>query len=275
MSHPLIEDWTLWQMAARRSQRTIDERARVIGQFIDESGVSPLTATPMDIVRWMSSHDEWGPSTAATYFSYMQSWHKWLMLMDHRADNPMIKLVTPRRPERSPRPVADDGLLRLLTMRMHHRTRVMVLLAALAGFRVAEIARVRGEDIDRASNRIHVTGKGGKRSWVPLHPILAEVADAMPPRGWWFPGNCRRPGKHVHPKSVSDIIGQAMRRGGVVGTPHALRHWYGTTLLEGADLRTVQELMRHTSVATTQVYTRVPDERRHVAIGKLDPFKAA
>lgn len=277
MAHPLIEDWELWQHGARRSERTIRERVRLIGQYLDESGVDPLKATPMEIVRWMGRHSEWSQSTAATYFSYLQSWHKWLTLMDHRADNPMAKLVTPKRPERSPRPVADDGLLRLLTMRMHHRTRVMILLAALAGFRVAEIAKVRGEDIDLAGGRIHVIGKGSKRSWVPLHPLLADMAKTMPQRGYWFGANSRRPaGQHIHPKSVSDIIGQAMRRGGIVGTPHALRHWYGSTLLgDGADLRTVQELMRHTSVATTQVYTRVPDERRNDAIGRLDPYKAA
>src|SRR5262249_15749781 len=156
----LLEEWTLWQYSARRSERTIAERVRVIGQFLDESGVDPITASPMDVVRWTSRHGEWSSSTAATYFSYLQSWHKWLCRMDHRPDNPMVKLVTPRRPERAPRPVADDGLVRLLTMRMHHRTRIMVMLAALAGFRVSEIAKVRGEDVDATSGRIYVIGKG-------------------------------------------------------------------------------------------------------------------
>ena len=271
---PLLEDWELWQQAARRSPRTISERVAVITRLLTETGTTETTTTAMDVARWLSAHSEWGPSTAATYFSYCQSWFKWLVVMEHRLDNPMVKLASPRRPERSPRPVSDLGLIRLLKLPMHRRTRVMILLGALAGMRVSEIAKVRGEDID--GDRIYIDGKGGKKAWVPLHPILVEVAATMPPRGWWFPGNCRRPGQHILSKGVSDIIANAMRRAGVPGTPHALRHWYATTLLTaGADLRTVQELMRHSSVQTTQVYTQVPDERRISAIGRLDPFQAA
>ncbi|MCG5431266.1 tyrosine-type recombinase/integrase [Mycobacterium sp. MYCO198283] len=194
--------------------------------------------------------------------------------MDYRQDNPMVKVGAPRYPERVPRPVPDDEFIRLLTTRMHHRTRVMILLASLAGMRVSEIAKVRGEDIDASAARIHVDGKNGKRAWVPMHPLIAETVPTMARRGWWFPANARRPGDHVRSKSVSDIIGQAMRRADVRGTPHSLRHWYGTTLLDdGADLRTVQMLLRHASVATTQIYTKVSDERRREAINRLDPWR--
>lgn len=275
--HPLLQEWALWQRSGRRSQRTVDERTRVISQFLRDIGITdPLVSKPMDIARWLSANEQWSQSTAATYYSYLMSWHKWLVMMDYRTDNPMHKLQTPRRPERSPRPVADSELMRLLSINMHRRTRIMILLGALAGLRVAEIANLRGEDIDRDAGRIHVTGKGHKRAWVPLHPILAEIAETMPRSGHWFPGNRRRPGLPIRSKSVSDIIGQAMRRAGARGTPHSLRHWYATTLLsDGADLRTVQELMRHSSVQTTQVYTQVPDRRRSEAVGRLDPFRAA
>lgn len=276
MVHPLVGEWAVWQAAGRRALRTVQERTRVISLFLIESGRGPLDSSPMDLARWMASHPEWGQSTAATYFSYLMSFFKWLQRMDHRADNPMHKLQTPRRPERTPRPVSDTDLQALLNLPMHRRTRVMILLAALAGLRVSEIARVRGEDIDTVAARIQVTGKGNKTAWVPLHPKLIEVAATMPASGYWFPGNSRRAGQPIRGKSVSDIIKAAMVRAGVPGTPHSLRHWYATTLLAtGADLRTVQELMRHSSVQTTQVYTQVPDSRRQAAVGRLDPFKVA
>lgn len=273
---PLVGEWAVWQQAGRRTARTVEERTRVINQFLTETGVEPLSSTPMDVVRWMAAHDEWGQSTAATYYSYLLSWHKWLVMMDYRSENPMHKTQTPKRPERCPRPVADTDLVKLMSVRTHRRTQAMILLAALAGLRVSEIAKVTAEDIDLGSRRIHITGKGGKRAWVPLHPILVDVAATMPTSGFWFPGNSRRPGQPIRSKSVSDIIGQAMRRAGIQGTPHSLRHWYATTLLsDGADLRTVQELMRHSSIQTTQIYTQVPDARRTDAVDRLDPFRAA
>lgn len=276
MPDPLLQEWMLWQLAARLSEPTVNERMRVIAQFHVESTTGAATAKPIDIVRWMAKHTEWSASTAATYHSYLRAWFKWLTVMDYRSDDPMVKLAAPRYPERVPRPVSDDDLVHILTAPMHHRTRVMILLAALAGLRVSEIARVRGEDIDVKTPRMYVVGKGGRRAWVPLHPLLVDAALTMPQRGWWFPANNRRPGDHVHGKSVSDIIGSVMRRVGARGTPHSLRHWCGTTLLEdGADLRTVQELLRHKSVATTQIYTKVSDERRHAAVVRLDPYRQA
>jgi site-specific recombinase XerD len=272
--YPLLEEWELWQRAARRSELTVTERVRVLTQFADECAGPVHGAGPVDIVAWLASHTEWSTSTAATYHCYLRAWFSWLCLMDYRADNPMIKVAAPRYPQRVPRPVSDDDLIRLLTMRMHHRTRIMILLAALAGLRVSEVARVRGEDMDLSAPALFCEGKGGKRSMLPLHPVLVDAAVTMPRRGWWFPANSRRPGDHVHGKSVSDIIGNAMRRADVRGTPHSLRHWYGTTLLDdGADLRTVQELLRHSSLSTTQMYTRVPDERRRAAVNRLNPFR--
>lgn len=145
----------------------------------------------------------------------------------------------------------------------------MVLLAALAGLRVHEIAKIRGEDIDREKATLAVIGKGNKRAVIPLHPILLELTETMPDVGYWFtPWD--KPDEPITGKSCGQAISRAMKRAAVDGSAHQLRHWYGTNLLEsGADLRTVQELMRHESLATTQIYTRVTSERRRAAIHGL------
>lgn len=267
-------DWEVWQTAQRLSRNTIDERLRVIRQLHADTGQQPINIDALGIVQWLADHgDDWSDSTACTYSSYLTAWFKWLQLTDRRLDNPMIKVGTPKVPDREPRPISDRDVITLLQTRMWTSTRRMILLALLAGLRVHEIAKVRGEDIDMNARMLWIKGKGRKLRSVPMHPILLEMASHMPAAGWWFPMRGHE-SEHMLGKSVSDIIGRAMRRAGVRGTPHCLRHWYGTTLLaNGIDIRVVQELMRHKSLATTQIYTKVPDGRRIEAIATLDPWR--
>lgn len=267
-------DWEVWQTAQRLSRITIDERLRVIRQLHAETGQQPIGIDAAGIVRWLAGHsDDWSDSTACTYSSYLAAWFKWLQITDRRLDNPMVKVGTPRQPDREPRPISDPDVVKLLQARMWTSTRRMILLALLAGLRVHEIAKVRGEDIDLGARMLWVKGKGRRLRSVPMHPIIVEMASEMPAAGWWFPMRGHE-SEHTLSKSVSDIIGRTMRRAGVRGTPHCLRHWYASALLEnGIDIRVVQELMRHKSLATTQIYTKVPDGRRAEAIATLDPWR--
>lgn len=269
-----LDDWVLWMHSRRMSMTGISERVRILRAFAAEQDVQPASATAMDIMRWLAANQQWSDGTACTYFGYLRAWYKWLQINDHRLDDPTLKAGSPQWPDREPRPVSDDGVMRLLKTRMHHRTRVMILLAMLAGLRVSEIAKHRGEYIDVTVPSIWVDGKNRKARTLPLHPLLIEAAATMPSHGFWFPANATRPGEHVLGKSVSHIISLVMRRADIAGTPHKLRHWYGTTLLkEGADLLTVKELLRHASVSTTQAYVKIPDARRHDAIARLDPWR--
>ena len=156
---------------------------------------------------------------------------------------------------------------------MNRRTRAMILLAAFAGLRVHEIAKVRGEHLDLVDRRLTVHGKGDITATLPLHHRIVEHAYAagMPRTGWWFPGSDRG---HQRRESVGQTIKEVMVRAGVLGSAHQLRHWYGSELLaNGVDLRTVQELMRHRSVSSTQIYTQVTDQRRVAGIDSLDPSR--
>ncbi|WP_409428362.1 tyrosine-type recombinase/integrase [Mycobacterium sp. SMC-11] len=266
-------DWEIWQTAQRLSRVTIDERLRVVRRLHAETGEQPLHIDAAGIVRWLANHDDWSDGTNCTYTSYLSAWFKWLQITDRRLDNPMVKIGTPRTPDREPRPITDADVIKLLQTRMWDTTRRMILLALLAGLRVHEIAKIRSEDFDLSAGLLWVNGKGRRLKSVPLHPLLVEVASEMPSAGWWFPMRGYE-GDHILAKSVSDIIGRTMRRAGVRGTAHCLRHWFATTLLDsGVDIRVVQELMRHKSLATTQIYTKVSTERRQEAIGVLDPWR--
>lgn len=273
-----IEEWRTWLQAAGRASRTIEEWLRNVTRFARETGCDPERATHVEIADWLSSHDgnrrrAWSAATKATYHSTLSAWFSWLVKMEYRADNPIMKVGRPRVPAGVPHPVADAHMPALLTTRMHRSTRVMILLCALAGLRVHEVAKIRGEDVDLVVGEIAVTGKGGVRRLLPMPPDLLEIARSMPRRGFWFPSDSTL--GHIRSQSVSTVISGVMRRAGVPGTAHSLRHWYATTLVdEGTDLRTVQELLRHASLQTTQIYTKVSDHQRRAAVDKLDVMRA-
>ena len=149
-----------------------------------------------------------------------------------------------------------------------------IAIAALAGLRVREIAKIKREDVDLAGRTLHVIGKGRCGSNLAAAPRLVEAAASMRFRA--VAGGSRRswhPQNPILPVSVSRTVGRVMRRLDVPGSAHSLRHWYGTTLVrDGADLRTAQTVLRHAPRATTQIYVGVTDERRNEAVDKLDPL---
>ena len=266
---PPLERYEIYMRGAGLSARWIKDSLSTLRQLERNADASIESVTELDVSRFIG-RENLSPNSRSAYFGQIAAFFKWYGQRDGR--NVMVNLRRPKVPRSEPRPLTDAQLQRLLCVRMHRRTRVMILLAALAGLRVHEVAKVRGEDVDLAEKTLHVTGKGGHRASVPMHPLLVDAAQTMPRIGWWFPAGAVRPGEHARSKSVSQIIGLAMKRAEVPGTPHALRHWYGTALVSsGSDLRTTQTLLRHASLQTTQMYTAVSDDRRSAAVARLDP----
>ncbi|WP_104087256.1 tyrosine-type recombinase/integrase [Arthrobacter sp. GMC3] len=268
----LLTEWQAWQRAGGLSERTIAERTGTLNHmavFLDKD-LSELAAA--GIITFLGRKGI-GPASRATYHASIRAFCAWAVEAEHFTVNPATKTPSPKRPRNLPRPVAAAQLGAILKAATRNRTRMMVLLAALAGLRVHEVAKIQGQDIDMDNGTLTVTGKGGGTQVMPLHPLLIDMARGFPREGYWFTtynGNKERDSGPVLPSAVGTAISRAMGRAGVHGTPHQLRHWYGTALLEqGVDLRTVQELMRHQSIASTQIYTKVSDVRRRAAINLL------
>lgn len=271
----LVASWGTWQYAQSLSKRTVSERAETVRRMGRWLNMNPAVVDTDDVVTWLAeAGPEWKASTRHTFHSHLVAWFLWLQKMGYRSDNPMTVVGKPRRPRADPHPVPDEHMPRLLAQRMHKRTRAMILLIALAGFRVHEVAKARGEHFDLVGRTVTVIGKGGVRAVLPLHPLLVEIAWTMPRTGYWFPANSKRSGC-VLPRSVGTIVKQVMVRAGVPGSAHSIRHWYGTTLVDSdVDLRTTQELLRHASLATTQIYTKIADHRKASGIDTLDPWRS-
>jgi site-specific recombinase XerD len=241
-------------------------------RFAGLAGVDPLELTAEDILDALDRLDV-APSTVESYLCHLRAWFRWCEHAGLRSGDPTIRVGKPQVAVREPRPISNEHaelLSRDTTMRPG--TRAKIILGMYQGLRVSEIARVRGRDIDLISQTLTVTGKGGKRVQLPLHPLVADLAAVMPRRGWWFPSPVD-PSRPIGRTSCSDGIRRAMHRLGVPGSGHQLRHWFASSLLEnGVDVRVVQTLMRHASLATTAIYTRVSKTMQREALAHLPTF---
>jgi integrase/recombinase XerC len=163
---------------------------------------------------------------------------------------------------------------------LHRRDLAMVEILYASGIRVSELCGLNVGDIDTSRNTLQVIGKGNKQRVVPLgipamkalqnwlnisRPQLATEESA----GAVFLGSR---GKRIDQRTVREVVYEAMKAVGSTMGPHGLRHTAATHLLEGgADLRTVQEILGHSSLATTQIYTHVSPERLSQAYKQAHP----
>lgn len=264
----LLENWITSMQARGLSHRTI-ERADVVRRCAAWAQVPPETLTAEQINDWLADHHDLKRASRATYLAALRAWHRWLVVQDHRGDDPTIRVGRISVPRGKPRPIRTVHLDALMRTPMWPATRMKVLLHAYQGLRVHEIAAARGEWFDLLAGELTLTGKGEVEAVLPLHPLVGDAAAGFPHRGLWFPSPTR-PGQPVHPASVSRAISEAMRRAGVRGSAHQLRHWFATELLAaGADMRETQELCRHASATTTAIYTAVGEDRLRRAILRL------
>ncbi|MBL5974782.1 MAG: hypothetical protein D3X82_13735 [Candidatus Leucobacter sulfamidivorax] len=254
----VLDEWQRWQVAQGLSQRTIKERRIVILHLSELSKTAALEVTPDNIIDYLG-RAHLSQSSKASYHATIRAFYKWAVLTGRIDTDPSASTPRPRRPKGAPRPVRTAHVSALLAVANRRRTRAMIILAAYAGLRVHEVAKFRGEDLDTIGEIITVTGKGGKTAMIPAHPAILELARTMPRRGYWFPAYGKQTNAPcITSTQVSRVIGNAMRRAGFDGKAHQLRHWYASTLLdEGVDVRVVKEMMRHESLASTEIYTRV------------------
>lgn len=251
------------------SARTITERIRVIRQITTVTGTDPAALTPQTISTWLTTLPS--AATKNAYFTILRAWSTWLVQSDHRTDDPTTRVPRPRTPAGHPRPVTDTQLDAVLALPLRQDTRTKIILAAYAGMRVHEIAKIKGEDISPVAGTITITGKGGRTDTLPAHQLILQQATYYPCRGLWFPSPLD-PSVPVQAKTVSRVISDAFNRADAPATAHQLRHFFATSLLRaGTDSRIVQSLMRHESLATTGRYLAVDTDQQRTALSALTP----
>jgi integrase/recombinase XerD len=258
----LIAEHARHLLAAGCSQVTIDSRTRLLWHLHDHLEYGLAFAATTQIEAFLASFAARGRkrATIANYTMHLKGFYRWADLAGHLDGNPTLTMRQPRPPKPSPKPVTHAELEAALT-RAPEPWRTAFALAYYEGLRAMEIAACYREYV--TPDWLYVpNGKGGEPAAVPTHPYVWALIAPRPP-GRLFPT--------ATPKTISMGAIREFRRLGLTGVHiHRLRHTYATDLIEaGVDLRTVQECLRHASVATTQAYISVTSERKRAAVQLL------
>lgn len=258
-----LVEFSLWLKAGGLAPGTVYLRCWWVSHLADfVAPASPWSVSAECILQWASCH-EWKPNTRRSARAAIRRFFQWARLLGRRSDNPSELMLSVRIPPPAPKPTPIQVLEAALNRAGDSRERLMLLLASHAGLRRTEIACLHAEHIE--SGFLFVQGKGGRQRFIPIHHILEPYLARIKLRGGWaFPGRFEG---HCHP----DYIGRRLSR--LLGpgwTGHSLRHYFASqTYWNSHDLRSVQELLGHASISTTQVYVGVNRQALIQAVNSL------
>lgn len=259
------------------TERTLGAYEERLRLFEREHDKPVWTVTQTDIERWLDAHCHKAQtrstyrSTVAEFFGYLARSHGFT------APNPAKGTARPRVKKGRPRPIPAKDL-ETAFVNANSRMRAIIALGAFAGLRRMEIAGLSVGDIDIAGRMVHVrSGKGDKERFVPMHDDLAVALDAyvlhhpLPAEGALFRN---RYGHRYSPDLLGQILGDHLHKHAGTATPHRLRHTFATSALAGGcALETVRDLLGHDSVATTEIYAKVPERNMRAAVDVMTNAK--
>jgi integrase/recombinase XerD len=273
-------DGFLALLAARRAPRTVDAYRRDLHAFSSWFRRTISAATTEDVERYVAELRAAGlsGSTIARRVAALRSFYRHQMLLGMRTDNPAAELDLPRRHRRLPRTLSPGEAERLVeaaagTTPRALRDRALAELLYGAGLRVSEVVGLEKSAVDLDNRLVRCVGKGNKERVVPIGRRAAEASRRYLARGRPFLDVRHRPELFLNARGGALtragaflILRRLAAKAGLEPErvhPHLLRHSFATHLLEGgADLRSVQEMLGHADLATTELYTHVSDRRR-------------
>jgi integrase/recombinase XerD len=249
------------------------------GRFLSERGLTALKASAAEVSTWLSALAAGGASPATVHrkAACLRSFYRHLRREGIRESDPTATLIAPRRGRRLPQVLTRGEVARLLeqprgTAPTSLRDRALLEVMYACGLRASELIGLELRDVDREGRVLRARGKGSKERVVPVGRAALSALESYLERG--RPVLVR---SRVYPQVFVNFRGEGLTRQGLykivqrhAGTagladrmsPHTLRHTFATHLLAGGcDLRSVQEMLGHADVATTQLYTHLSSDR--------------
>jgi integrase/recombinase XerC len=282
---------------ARREASSGNGVAEVAGSIGPKTITEIVCGADADLIRQFLAHlaeEQYSAATMARKIATLRSFYKWGERRGLTATNPMTLIRTPRQSKRLPKAITVEQVEKLLSSPsqadvLGRRDRAMLETLYSTGIRVSELVGLNVIDLDVPGEALRVRGKGKKERLVPLgtHALAAIAsyiemvnADSKHAQAWQGENREKAPlfiNKHsgrLSSRSVRRKLDKYLRESGLDPSisPHTLRHSFATHLLDnGADLRSVQELLGHQSLSTTQVYTHLSSQRLQDAYKDAHP----
>ncbi len=288
----LLEGDLLRRSAARRTRSAYRVDVEQFARWAGVRGEAVEDVGPKDVRRYIARLSERGvaPATSARKLAALRALFASQREHGRIAENPADLVSTPRQPSRLPRVLSAKEAARLLDAipandPLSMRDRALFELAYSCGLRAEELVSLKRADVDHDGEQLRVEGKGAKTRFVPVgeqamaavrayleraRPALAGARAGAGDGGELF---LSKSGRRLGTSDVRRRLRTwTTRVSAGACTPHGLRHSFATHLLDGgADLRSIQELLGHSSVSSTQIYTRVESARLRKAYARSHP----
>lgn len=268
--------------ARAAAERTRRAYAVDLGGFVEwaqAQGLGPSDVRHRDVRRYAAglSSAAAAPATVARKLAAIRGLYGFLVRTERAGQNPAELVSSPKREERLPKVLTTEQVRSLLERIPAHtplelRDRAMLELAYSCGLRCEEIVNLDEGALDFETEQLRVLGKGSKERLLPVGEPAQRALRRYTERGRRALATDPREralflsksGRRLSNSDITRRLGLWTREAAIAAgvSPHSLRHSFATHLLEGgADLRTIQELLGHASISTTQVYTRVDAAR--------------
>jgi tyrosine recombinase XerC len=251
--------------------------------FLNSRNSHEITRDLVSEYLYQLHQKKYSPASIERKIAALHSLCKFLLKRKYIKENPLLIIKTPKKPERLPNfltyheveqifsSIKTDNFIGL-------RDRTIIELLYSSGLRCGELTHLKTDDINIANETVKIKGKGNKERIVPIGSYaLKFLLDYLEERARFSKNNflfINKKGVCISDRQVERIVKKYAKKSGIIRdiTPHTFRHSFATHLLDrGADLRIVQELLGHSDLSTTQIYTHTTVERMKELYDKYHP----
>lgn len=292
----LIENFLSMMVAERgAAQNTVENYQRDLEQFmllVAKKDVKEISDSDISSVVRHLSHMNYAPRSIARKISAIKEFFKFLFSEKIIKENPSTYILSPKQEKPLPKFLTEEELNKILAVAksktdlVHRRLSVMLQIMAACGLRVSELVAMPENCINFDKKEILIRGKGSKERLIPISDsALSAVLEYIDFRNnfikegrrsiWMFPSMTAGTG-HISRVAFFYNLKEIAVEAGIYPSrvsPHVLRHTFATRLLNhNVDLRSVQKMLGHEDIATTEIYTHITSEKLIETVKKLHPL---